>query len=215
MKKTELWTLFALIVIVLQGCSSSARTQNTDEWVSLFDGESFSGWKVAAENPDTWKVEDGKLVCHGARSHLFYVGDDRPFVNFEFKADIMTTPGSNSGIYFHTRYQKEAWPRSGYEVQVNNTHKDLKRTASLYGVENVLEAPAKDNQWFTIHIIINGKRVITKVNGKTQVDFTEPQGQKAFSEKFERRLGKGTFALQGHDPQSTVYYKNIRVKRLP
>jgi hypothetical protein len=202
-------------MILLQGCSSSARTQNTDGWVSLFDGESFSGWKVAAENPDTWKIEDGKLVCHGLRSHLFYVGDDRSFVNFEFKADIMTTPGSNSGIYIHTRYQKEAWPKFGYEIQVNNTHKDVKRTASLYGVENVLKAPAKDNKWFTMHIIVNGNRVITKVNGKTQVDFTEPQGQEAFSEKFERRLGKGTFALQGHDPQSKVYYKNIRVKRLP
>lgn len=207
--------LFALIMIVLGGCSSSARTQNTDGWVSLFDGESFSGWKVATENPETWKVQDGKLVCHGARSHLFYVGDDRPFENFEFKADIMTTPGSNSGIYFHTRYQKEGWPKSGYEVQVNNTHKDVKKTASLYGVENVLETPAKDDQWFTMHIIVSGNRVITKVNGKTQVDFTEPQGQEAFSEKFERRLNKGTFALQGHDPQSKVYYKNIRVKRLP
>ncbi len=215
MKKTGLWTPLVLIVIVLQGCSSPAKTQNADGWVNLFDGESFSGWKVAAENPETWKVQDGKLVCHGPRSHLFYVGDDKPFTNFEFKADIMTTPGSNSGIYFHTRYQKEAWPRSGYEVQVNNTHKDYKRTASLYGVENVLEAPVKDDQWFTMHIIVNGNRVITKVDGKTQIDFTEPQGQEAFSDKFERRLGKGTFALQGHDPQSKVYYKNIRVKRLP
>jgi hypothetical protein len=27
-------------------------------------------------------------------------------------------------------------------------------------------------------------------------------------------LDKGTFALQAHDPKSTVRYKNIRVKRL-
>jgi len=32
---------------------------------------------------------------------------------------------------------------------------------------------------------------------------------------FERVLGEGTFALQGHDPGSTVLYRNIRVKRLP
>ena len=215
MRKIGLWMLAGVAVLMLQGCNSAVKVDSADGWVSLFDGESFSGWKVAAENPETWKIEDGKLVCCGPRSHIFYVGDDRPFVNFEFKADIMTTPGSNSGIYFHTRYQKEAWPRSGYEVQVNNTHKDYKRTASLYGVENVLEAPAKDNQWFTMHIIVSGNRVITKVNGRTQVDFTEPQGQEAFSDKFERRLGKGTFALQGHDPASKVYYKNIRVKRLP
>ena len=29
-----------------------------------------------------------------------------------------------------------------------------------------------------------------------------------------RKLGEGTFALQGHDPGSTVMYKNIRVKIL-
>ena len=28
-------------------------------------------------------------------------------------------------------------------------------------------------------------------------------------------LGKGTFALQAHDPKSTVYFRNIRVKALP
>src|SRR4029453_18153250 len=29
-----------------------------------------------------------------------------------------------------------------------------------------------------------------------------------------RRLGAGTIALQAHDPGSTVYYKNIRIKPL-
>ena len=27
-----------------------------------------------------------------------------------------------------------------------------------------------------------------------------------------RKLGSGTFALQGHDPKSKVFYKNIMVK---
>jgi len=30
-----------------------------------------------------------------------------------------------------------------------------------------------------------------------------------------RRVGEGTFALQAHDPGSTVMYRNIKVKRLP
>jgi hypothetical protein len=29
-----------------------------------------------------------------------------------------------------------------------------------------------------------------------------------------RRIGSGTIALQGHDPGSTVDYKNIRIKPL-
>jgi hypothetical protein len=57
--------------------------------------------------------------------------------------------------------------------------------------------------------------VIVKINGETVVDYTEPEDKPAFSDDFERRLGKGTFALQAHDPDSKIYFKNIRVKRLP
>ena len=184
-----------------------------DGWISLFDGNSFSGWKVN-ENSDTWKVEDGALVCEGPRSHLFYTGDEKPFRNFEFKCDVMTTPGSNAGIYFHTRYQDEGWPKYGYESQVNVTHKDPKKTGSLYGVVNVSDPPCKDNEWWTQHIIVKGNQVVIKINDETVVEYTEPGEKEAFSDQFERRLGSGTFALQGHDPESKVYFKNIKVKRL-
>ncbi len=185
-----------------------------DGWVRLFDGESLKGWK-ASENKDAWSVKDGELVCHGKRSHLFYVGDDKPFENFEFKADVMTTPGSNAGIYFHTRYQEVGWPKYGYECQVNVSHRDPKKSSSLYAVENVDSPPAKDNEWYTQHIVVQGRRVILKINDQTLVDYTEPEGKEAFSNEFERRLGRGTFALQAHDPDSKVFFKNIMVKRLP
>ncbi|MCA9249136.1 MAG: DUF1080 domain-containing protein [Planctomycetales bacterium] len=184
-----------------------------DGWVSLFDGKSFDGWKIN-ENPETWKIEDGAMVCHGERSHVFYVGNDKPFVNFEFQADVMTKPGSNAGIYFHTKYQDTGWPKGGFEAQVNNSHHDPKRTASLYAVDNVLEAPAKDNEWFTMTIRVEGKHVTIGVNGKTLTDYTEPADAKP-GKDFERVVSSGTFALQGHDPNSTVYFKNLKVRRLP
>lgn len=203
------WVMFALAL----SCLGSVARADEEGFVSIFDGQSFKGWKVN-ENPETWKIQDGAMVCFGDRSHVFYVGDDKPFVNFELKVDVMTTPGSNAGIYFHTRYQESGWPKYGYEAQVNNTHRDPKKTGSLYAVVNVDEAPAKDNQWFTEHIIVKGKRIVIKVNDKVVVDYTEPEGKKPFSNDFTRVLDKGTFALQGHDPKSKVFFKNIRVKRL-
>ncbi len=196
-------------------CATLAAGEKDDKgWVSLFDGKSFKGWKVN-ENKDTWTIEDGALVCHGERSHLFYVGDDRPFVNFEFSADVMTTPGSNAGIYFHTRFQETGWPKYGYEAQVNITHKDPKKTGSLYGVVNVANPPAKDNEYWTQTIKVQGKHILIQINGKTVVDYTEPNDQPPVSDKFTRGLDKGLFALQGHDPKSKVYFKNLRVRRLP
>jgi len=183
-------------------------------WLSLFDGRSMDGWKTATENPDTWKIEDGALVCHGPRCHLFYVGDAAPFQNFHFKAEVMTTPGSNSGIYFHTKYQDVGWPRQGYEAQVNLTHKDPKKSGSLYGVVNVTDPPAKDNQWHTQEVLVEGKRIVIKINGQTMVDYTEPP-EKEPGADFRRVLEGGTFALQGHDPGSKVFFRNIRVKKLP
>ncbi|MEM7783982.1 MAG: family 16 glycoside hydrolase, partial [Planctomycetota bacterium] len=196
--------------------SSRAKLKNPkrgQNFVSLFDGKTLKGWK-ASENESSWSVEDGKLVCKGPRSHLFFVGDEKPFVNFHFKAEVMTTPGSNAGIYFHTRFQDSGWPKYGYECQVNISHKDPKKTSSLYGVENVSDPPAADNQWYTQEIIVRGNRIVLKVDGKKMVDYTEPEDKQAFSKKFERRLGKGTFALQAHDPDSVVYFRNLQVKRL-
>ena len=77
-----------------------------------------------------------------------------------------------------------------------------------------MEAPARDDEWFEVYIKVEGKKVVTKVNGKTIVEWTQPDDWKAGS-SFERKLGEGTFALQGHDPGSTVLFRNLFVKRLP
>jgi hypothetical protein len=185
-----------------------------DGWITLFDGQTLNGWKVS-ENPEQWKVEDGKIVAAGPRSHLFYMGDDESkpaeFKNFHFKADVMTTPHSNSGIYFHTRYQAVGFPQIGFEAQVNNSHGDPVKTASIYHIVKNFVPPAKDNEWFTEEIIVKGKNIRTLVNGKVICDYTEPNGVTGPTEKID----KGTFAFQAHDPKSTTYYKNIKVKPLP
>ena len=201
-----------LAAVLASGAGAPAQD---DGWVSLFDGKTLNGWK-ASDAPGTFSVTDGRIVVHGPRSHLFYDGPvkNHDFTNFEWKAEVMTTPGSNSGMYFHTLFQETGWPRKGYEVQVNNSHTDPKRTGGLYGVQDNYEAPAKDNEWFTQHIIVQGKRVIVKVNDKVLVDYIEPDNVQRPPDMAERKLSSGTIALQGHDPKSIVYYRNIQVKPL-
>jgi hypothetical protein len=202
--------LLASVVLTALFCSSALAA---DGWVSLFDGKSLDGWK-ASENKSSIKVEDGAIVVNGPRSHLFYMGDDKPFENFEFKAKVLTKEKANSGIYFHTKYQETGWPKFGYEAQVNNTHGDPKKTGSLYAVENILKAPAKDNEWFDYYIRVEGKNIVIKINDKTVIDYTEPEGREA-GKDFTRVLDKGTFAFQAHDPISEVRFKDIQVRRLP
>ena len=96
----------------------------------------------------------------------------------------------------------------GYEIQVNATHTDWRKTSSIYGVQDIKEAPHKDNEWFTQHIIVKGKTITVKVNDKVVNEYTVTDADGG-------RLSSGTFALQGHDPKSKVFYKDVFVKILP
>ena len=211
MKKLRSFYTTSLCLLALCG---SAQAQS-DGWISLFDGQSLKDWKVG-KNAATFKVENGMIVVNGETAHLFYEGDVKghQFKNFDFKAEVMTEPGSNSGIYFHTLYQEGGWPEKGFEAQVNNSHTDWRRTGSLYGIVDVKEQLIKDNTWFTEEIIVQGKRVIIKLNDKVVVDYTEPENPQLPIDMQGRRISSGTFALQGHDPKSKVYFRNIRVKPL-
>lgn len=203
-----------LLLISLVSCAGINKMRS-DKWISLFDGKSLANWRVGA-NAETFTVDSGMIIVHGKTAHLFYDGNvqDHNFKNFEFKAEVMTRPGANSGIYFHTVYQEKSWPAKGYEVQVNNSHTDWRRTGSLYGMKDVKDTLVKDNEWFTEHIIVQGKRVIIKINENTVVDYTEPDNVQRSAGNAQRILSNGTFALQGHDPKSIVYFRNIQVKPL-
>ncbi len=202
--------------------TNSAVTCRAEEpgFTSLFDGASLAGWK-ANEHPESWKVVDGAIVCHGDRSHLFYVGADpahpADFKDFHFKAEVMTRPGANSGIFFHTAWQKEGWPAKGYEMQVNNSQGDPVRTGSIYHFVKNFEPPAKDDTWFTQELIVKGKTIRVIVDGKTLFEYVEPAGVTGAAPGGggDHKLSSGTFALQAHDPGSEVHFRNIRVKRLP
>lgn len=205
---------FCSIVLFFVSISSFAQP-SSDGWISLFDGKSLNDWKVG-KNAGTFKVENGTIVANGKTAHLFYMGEvkNHNFKNFEFKADVMTMPGSNAGIYFHTQYQESGWPSKGYEVQVNNSHTDWRRTGSLYAIKDVKDVYVKDSVWYTEYIMVQGKRVVIKINDKTVVDYTEPENVQRPADMAGRVISSGTFALQGHDPKSKVYFKNIMVKPL-
>ncbi len=197
-------------------CSVANKVAGADGWVALFDGKSLNGWK-ASENPSTFKVENEWIVVHGPRAHLFYEGlvMNHNFKNFELRAELMTTPGSNSGIFIHTEYQEKGWPEKGYEVQVNNSQSDWRRTGSLYAIQDVKETFVKDNEWFTEYIKVEGKNIKVKINDRTVVDYTEPEGVANEKGREEKHLSSGTIALQGHDPDSKVYYRQVWIRPLP
>ena len=106
-------------------------------------------------------------------------------------------------MYFRTAFGP-GFPK-GYEAQVNSSHKDPKRTGSLYNFKNVLEQLVPPETWFNQHIIAQGNHIIIKVNGKTAVDYVDDKNTYV----------KGYLALQQHNKGSVVMYKNLVMKPLP
>jgi hypothetical protein len=205
------------LVSVLKGeDKADAPKPDAEGFYSLFNGKNLDGWK-AAEHPETFKVEDGVLVVNGQRAHLFYVGpvNNHEFKNFHLRAELMTFPKANSGIYFHTQYQDTNWPSKGFECQVNQTHGDPKKTGGLYGIKDVMnQSPVKDNEWYAYDIIVKDKTVTLKINDKVTTEWTQPDDFKAPQNMAGRKLSSGTIAIQGHDPGSKVLYRKIMIKPL-
>lgn len=215
---------FAVSVFAVAALAA-ASVVSAQDWVALQDGKTLDGWK-AAERPESWVVEDGVFVSRGERSHLFYMGPvgKHDFRNFEFQAEVMTSPGANSGIYVHTKWQGPGWPVAGYELQVINSNPpaekmngyiEHKMTGSVYAVRNAWQAPVADNVWFTYRIRVVGKTLQTFINDKLICEYAEGPTPFRPDDKKGRLLGSGTFALQAHDPGSIVKYRNMKVRILP
>ncbi len=211
--KTRLLMLAATLLLGV--CTSLTLRQQADGWVSIFDGKTLNGWKATTENPSTFSVQDGAIVANGPRAHLFYEGpvNNHNFKNFEWKAQVKTMPGSNSGMFIHTAYQESGWPSKGYEIQVNQTHTDWRKTGSVYSMQDVKETFVKDDEWYTEQITVKGKQVTIRINDKVINDYAEPDSVARSASG--KKLSAGTVALQGHDPKSKVYYKDIMIRVLP
>ena len=190
---------------------------NNDGFVDLFNGKDLIGWKIG-DKASAWNVVDGEMVVNNGPAHIFYDGPEHnhDWKNFHLRAEVMTKPHANSGIYFHTKYQESGWPAQGFEAQVNQTHSDPKKTGGLYAMKDVMNIPpAEDNKWFVYDIIVEGKHVILKIDGKVTTDWTEPDPATPPQSMPGRFIQHGTIALQGHDPKSETHYKSIKIKALP
>ena len=185
---------------------SDLTEKKVDGKVVAFEG-TVKGKKVPL-----WRVEDGVIIGGGPSSHLFT--DRGDYTDFQFRVEAKINDHGNSGQYFRTAFGP-GFP-SGYEAQINATHADPIRTGSLYPdartplkkykdkITVMNTAPHKPDEWFTQEVTAVGNHIVIKVNGKTTVDWQDP----------ENVYKKGHFALQAHDPGSVMTFRKVEVKEL-
>ena len=195
-----------------------------DEWRVLFNGKDLAGWKPNAY-PDSWSVIDGAIRAKATKesSHLFYVGERTDgyerFKDFELEVVARSEPNSNGGIFIHTDYATMSAAlrlSKGYEIQLNSSEREKKKTGSLYAIVDLDKSPVDETKWFTTLITVRGKRITVQLDGKTVVDYTEPENPPRPPGREGRVLNPagGAIALQAHDPTSTFYIKSVRLRAL-
>ena len=195
-----------------------------DGWRTLFNGKDLTGWKPNVY-PDSWSVVDGAIRAKATKesSHLFFVGDKpdgfERFKDFELEVVARSEPNSNGGVFIHTDYSTMSAAlrlAKGYEIQLNSSEREKKKTGSLYAVVDLDTSPVDETMWFTVLITVRGKRIVIQLDGKTVVDYTEPENVSRPPERAGRKLDPhgGAIALQAHDPTSTFYMKSVRIRAL-
>lgn len=184
-------------------------------WVSLFDGKTLKGWATHPNQPGKWTVEDGAITCTGWTSHLYT--ESGGYTDFRVRVEVKINARGNSGLYF--RAARGVLEPDGWEAQVA-LDGDLKtKTGSIYPnrVFEDLRDPAarssvvvakhlhEPDEWFTLEVEAVGPKLTTWVNGKKATEWTDPKA----------RYLRGHFAIQHHNPNTSVKIRKIEVMELP
>lgn len=230
--------MFAVVLSGTHANSFSRGVKHTPkpkkEWIKLFDGKSLSGWhhfnnKAAIKN---WTVEDGALVCLGAKgpSGSGDIISDRIFDNFELRWDWKVDKGSNSGVFYHIvedpKYKRAIETSPEYQIIDDVTYPAKLEPSQLTGANYDMHVAGSNKvlkpvgEWNTSKIVFKNGRVEHWLNGMRIVKF------KAWSEDWKNRKaaskwkdapdygmsGKGNIGLQDHG--NKAYFKNMEIREL-
>ena len=240
----------AFFSIVLFACNSQTNTAaNTPEvasdssttgmavsdtgWVSLFDGNSLTGWHTFGSDSiaKNWKVDSNAVFMDASvKDGGGDLVSNDSFANFDLKLDWKIIKGGNSGVIFYVQDDKPKYKDTyvtGPEMQVldderNDDNKTPSHHAgSLYDMIQATPGAVKPaEQWNSAEIVSNNGKLDFYLNGVHTVNttiFDDNWKKMIANSKFKQWPAFGTFktghiALQNHG--FDVWYKNIMIKKL-
>ncbi|MDG1571319.1 DUF1080 domain-containing protein [Robiginitalea sp. M366] len=217
---------------------AEAQASEAGEWISLFDGTSFEGWKGYNQEgvPETWSIEDGAMVFtppeerpQGANYNLVTEGT---YTNFVLSLEWRIGEGGNSGVFWGVEEGEQFGQPylTGPEIQVldNQRHPDAKAgTTHQAGALYDMVAPAADvtrpvGEWNLMVITVDyaNQQGSVDLNGTRIVEF--PLGNQAWDtmvagSKFAGWEGFGKYPsgkLGVQDHGDPVAFRNIKIKPL-
>ena len=184
----------------------------------LFNGKDVTGWKMTG--PGKFEVENGMLKTTGGMGLLYYTGGT--FGNAKIRV-VFKTQGvkDNSGVYIRMPEEpSDPWygVHNGFEVQIDGGGDEWHCTGAIYSLSKVTQRPQKPaGEWNVMEIELKGKMTRISVNGKLVNEYRDGQPVPERKQWFEPVRGprpdSGYLGLQNHDGRSTVWFKEISVKK--
>jgi hypothetical protein len=195
----------------------------------LFNGRDLTGWVNVNTDPDTWRVENGELICSGRP--IGVMRSEKQYENFILHIEWMhTEPGGNSGVFVWSNARpgeknrlpdgvevqmlELEWPelhkREGVTPPVAYVHGEL---FGVGGVKTIPDNPRGERSksienrclgrgnWNTYDVVAVDGVIKLSVNGKF-VNGISQSTQK-----------KGYLCLESEGAK--IHFRNIRVLELP
>lgn len=232
-------TVILFISIWLLSCSNQ-QSQKTDAWIRLFDGESFTGWKMYGSDSDTisskWEIKDGMIIVSlDGNGPGLNTGFDvslmtvQQFENFELELEFNVSEAGNSGIMYHvvedTNNAMDYF--TGHEFQVlddyhfQNQLREFQYTGSVFALYQ--PGPKTLNpagEWNKVRIKVDNGKTEHWLNEELVLEFD--RNSAAYDSTYRAsqwvnfpdwgKSQKGHISLQDHGDM--VAFRNIRIREL-
>jgi hypothetical protein len=176
---------------------------------SIFDGNTLNGWTIKAKA--NAKVENGAIRLTGGSGSI---ESKDQYGDFILQLEYKTDKPVNSGVFFRCLPGELM---NGYECQIfNNPPKeDYKKfigtdTGGIFRRQVGRNVNPQDGQWNYLTIFARGTQISTWVNGIQTADWTEERAPDPNPRK-GRRTEAGTIQFQGHDSETDILFRNIRI----
>lgn len=216
-------TLLSSLAAFMTAAFSIPFTSVTaQEFESLFNGKDLSGWVLVNTPSDTWKFEDGMLICTG--KPIGEIRTEKMYQNFELEVEWRhMVPKGNAGIFvwadditargvpFHRGIEVQVLENAYGNTRGYSTHGDIfpihgaKMTpVNGRGGDRAFPIEQRSNpspQWNHYRIVCQDGNIALSVNGKEVT-----RGTKATP-------SKGYICIESEG--GIVHYRNAKIKVLP
>jgi len=161
--------LLSLVLTMIVGCTTLPQRE-----ISLFDGESLTGWRSLDDAK--WWVADGSILLQSGEDG--YLVSDAVFDQYRLSVEFWVDRQVNSGVFVHCSNPADISPLTCYEINIWDDHpRQEYRTGAI--VTQVRPKAVLDTagQWNRYDILVSRKAIVVTLNDVEVSRLERPEKQ--------------------------------------